>query len=188
MEEYPTGIFIETKNNNINVNEDLNYILWDNNKGELIGVAGRDTENSTMSMQHRLPGESSEVYLIPYVYSYDKASEVKERDKELISLEKSRYDLGKEGTTEILDICDKDDKTFMKVRTTGIQSRIDFYLKGDEQDEYHAPIYIENKNILGVLDVEATYVFNKLDKSKNYYIEKFWAPFTLLEDQIIKIK
>lgn len=188
VEEYPTGIFIETKNNNINVNEDLNYILWDNNKGGLIGVAGRDTENSTMSMQHRLPGESSEVYLIPYVYSYDKASEVKERDKELISLEKSRYDLGKEGTTEILDICDKDDKTFMKVRTTGIQSRIDFYLKGDEQDEYHAPIYVENKNILGVLDVEATYVFNKLDKSKNYYIEKFWAPFTLLEDQIIKIK
>lgn len=191
VEEYPTGIFVESKNNSVNVDESLDYILWDSNKGELGRIAGRDTDNGAMSWQYRLPGENSEVYLIPYVYIYDKAveaGEVKEIKKELISLEKSKYDLGKDSTVEILDIYDKDGKTFMKVRTTGIQSRIDFYLKGDDQDEYYAPIYVENKNILGVLDMEATYVFNKLDKEENYYIEKFWSPFTLLEEQIIKIK
>lgn len=76
----------------------------------------------------------------------------------------------------------------MKVRATGEQTRVYFYLRGDGDDEYYSPIYSKEKKVLGILDMEVTYVFNKFDKNCNYYLETSTSDFKILEDQIIKIE
>lgn len=42
--------------------------------------------------------------------------------------------------------------------------------------------------ILGLLDMEVTYVFNKLDKEKNYYLETSKSDLVILKEQIIKME
>ncbi len=187
--EYPTGIVIEGKNNYINREMHLGYILWDSNKGELKGIGGFNTNSDLQGFQYRLPGESSDVYIVPYVNIENNADYTENHiNKDLIKLEKSKYDLGSYGTFEILDIYDEDDKTIMKVRATGEQTRVYFYLRGDGDDEYYSPIYSKEKKVLGILDMEVTYVFNKFDKNCNYYLETSTSDFKILEDQIIKIE
>lgn len=181
--EYPTEIFIELKNYNSKFGKSISYIIWDSNKGQLSEVIGSDTEEGNVSWKYRLPAENSEVYFIPYG-----SGEIIEPERYLITLEKSYYDLDENGTLEILDIYDEDNKTFMRVRATGMQATSFFGIRGDNKEDYYSPLYSKDKNILGLLDMEVTYVFNKLDREKNYYLQKASWEVILLEDQIIKIK
>lgn len=187
--EYPTGIVIESKINIIDKNISLNYILWDSNKGELRSIGGFDMNSDSLGFQYRLPEKNSEVYIVPYVYIDNNENSTENYiNKHLIKNEKSKYDLGEYGTFEILDTYDEDDKTIMRVRSTGKQTSVYFYLRGDGDNEYYHPIYSKDKNILGILDMEVTYVFNKLDKNSNYYLETSTSDFKVLEDQIIEIE
>lgn len=85
--EYPTGIVIEGKNNYINREMHLGYILWDSNKGELKGIGGFNTNSDLQGFQYRLPGESSDVYIVPYVNIENNADYTENHiNKDLIKL------------------------------------------------------------------------------------------------------
>lgn len=167
----------------------LNYILWDSNKGQLKGVGGLVSQSGSVEFRHRLPSEYSDVYIVPYVNIQNKDIPQEEYiTKNLIRIEKAKYDLGDFGTFEILDINNEEDKTIIKVRVTGDQALENFYIRDDVENEYYRPIYSEDKKVLGILDMEVTYVFNKLDIDKNYYIETSKSENIRLDDQIIKIE
>lgn len=189
VKEYPTGIVVERKNNVVNEDVSLSYILWDSNKGQLKGIGGLVTESGLVEFRHRLPSEDSDVYIVPYVNIQNKDIPQEEYiTKNLIKIEKGKYDLGDFGTFEILDINNETDKTILKLRVTGDQAWENFYLRDDVENEYYRPIYSEDKKVLGILDMEVTYVFNKLDIDKNYYIETSKSENIRLDDQIIKIE
>lgn len=188
--EYPIGIAIESKNNVVDSNKDINYMLWDSKKGQLKGIAGLNAEDGVISFQYRLPSKDGDVYIIPWVNIDNEEFVVGGSyiNKQLIKKGKSKYDLGAYGTFEILEINDEEDRTVMRVRATGWQTSAYFYLRGDEDDKYYHPIYAKDKKVLDVLDMEVTYVFNKLDKEKNYYLETSKSNLVILKDQIIKIE
>lgn len=54
------------------------------------------------------------------------------------------------------------------------------------------PSYDQYKNVLGILEMEVTYVFDKLDSNENYYIEvpieDEKSDFKVLTDDIIKLE
>lgn len=191
--EYPTGLFIEysSKINNQDIN--LDYYVWDSKKGHLQGVVGSPHGSEVSYFQYRLPSEDSEVFLIPHVADYSFG----DIPKKEVKLEKGKYDFDKFGTLEILDVKDVGNTTEIKVRLTGSQS-YGLNFVGDEIqtsdpnmptiDAVYCPVYEKDKKILGILDIERTYVFNKLDRELNYYINFPSCDFKILEDQIIKIK
>lgn len=181
-EEYPTEIFIETKITKRDTNGTIAYFIWDSKKGKLKQRVGSEKEEGTIKWKYFLPGKDSEVYLIPYW-----VGGINKPDRYLLTLEKGVYDIDGYGNIEVLDVYDEDDKTLMRVRTTGVQSSF-FALRGEDETEYYSPLYSKDKNILGPLDMEATYVFNKLDRKRNYYIQEPSFGITILNDQIIKIK
>jgi len=187
--EYPTGIFIEDMRNIVAYNKVMNYMVWDSNKGQLNALGVYETEYGASSIQFRLPSKDGEVYIIPFVYIDNVDRELVESyiNRHLIKMKKSKYDLGAYGIVEILEVSDEEDKTVMRVRQTGWQPDSSFHLRGDKDEEYYDPIYEKDKKILGLLDMEVTYVFNKLDKEKNYYLETSKLDLVILEDQMIKI-
>ena len=185
--EYPTGIFIEDKNIVTDENININYRVWDSKKGCLKGISGKFNDDGNMCFKYSLPSKGSEVLLVPYAYSYSEHSNLGD-EKVLIELKNSKYDFDKQGTFEILEINDTDDTTEIRIRATGNQVKEYFYFKGDSDDYYYEPLYEKDKKILGVLDMEVTYVFNKLNRENNYYLEVSSADFELLENQIIKVK
>lgn len=186
--EYPAGIYLELKSD-LKKNT-INHILWDSKKGCLNMVTGFENENMGMEYQYRLPSRDGELYIIPYVHpnisisSNDKSFVNKQR----IKMEKSKYDLGSKGTFEILQINDIGGETEMRVRVTGMQANNYISLRSDGDNEYYRPINEKDKNVLGILDMEVTYVFNKFDKEKDYYIETDKGDLMILQDEIIKIE
>lgn len=188
--EYPTGIFIEDKRSIVDFGKLMSYKVWDSNNGQLKALGFYETEDGASSIQYRLPSKDGDVYIIPYVDIHNVEFVLGERysNKHLIKMEKSKYDLGVYGTFEILEINDEEDKTVMRVRATGWQTDPYLILTGDKDEEYYDPIYEKDKKILGILDMEVTYVFNKLDKEKNYYLETSKSNLVILKDQIIKIE
>lgn len=180
---YPTEIFIELKNHTGKYGKSLPYIIWDSKKGQLSELSGADIQNGNSVWKYGSPSENSEIYFIPYGLG-----EIIEPEKVSLTLEKSSYDLQENGTLEILDVYDEGDKTYMKVHSTGLQSISYFGLRGDNGVWFITPLYPKDKNVLGLLDMEVTYVFNKLDREKNYYLQKISSEVTPLDDQIIKIR
>lgn len=190
--KYPTGIYIDSKYNAGNNESNLNYILWDSKKGRLENIGGYSKDIGLVSYKYELPSEDGDVYIVPHVdytyveYDYSESNQ----DVHLIENGK-KYDFGSYGTIEIKSIENKDNKTFVTVQVTGYQAMNRFQLVDKEVKEYYVPRYEENKKILGILDMEVTYVFNELDLNEDYYIE---APkndgkydFKILTDKIIKL-
>lgn len=182
--EYPTGIFINFKYPPVKTEMYRDYYIWDTNKGILMEKnVSPNSEEATILMQHSPPSEDGEVYLIPYKYD-----ENGNRRKVLIPLEKGKLDFGNQGTIEILDIKDVDDMTEVKVRSTGSFAAYNLYFEGEDEMEYYSPIYKKDEKNLDILDTEKTFIFKKLDRSKNYYIYENLNNYKILYDQMIKIK
>lgn len=194
VKTYESGIFIESSIKTTSIEQNIGYILWDSKKGELGMVVGNHIDDEMISYQYRLPSEDGELYIIPYgntSYGPFNLQEDNRVEEYLIEAGKS-YDFGDYGTIEIRDIVQEENETLVKVRSTGAQSRIYFNLINGKKGGYFQPAYEKDKKILGILDMEVTYVFNKLDPSENYYIqvpiddEK--TDFKILTDDVIKLE
>lgn len=124
-------------------------------------------------------------------FSYGKLEPEEDRIEEHLVETGKSYDFGDYGTIEIIDIVHEGNKTLMKVRTTGAQSRLHFYLTNGKEGGVR-PSYDQYKNVLGILEMEVTYVFDKLDSNENYYIEvpieDEKSDFKVLTDDIIKLE
>lgn len=182
--EYLTGMFVQFKYQLEKLSLFENYWIWDSNKGDLDAKSyNPNIDDSTLTVQHNPPSEDGEVFLIPYQYGLNDAMK-----KILISLEKGKYDFGNKGSIEILAVTDVEDKTEITVRTTGVYATHSLQFEGDVENQYYSPIYKKDKKILGVLDTEITYIYDKLDRSTNYYIYEVSDGYEILYDQMIKIK
>ena len=182
--EYPTGMFINFKYPPVKTEMFRDYYLLDSNKGILREKSvNPNSEESTVLMQHSPASEDGEVYLIPYKYDENSSGR-----KVLITLEKGKFDFGTQGTLEILDIKDVDDKTELKVRCTGLFAAYNLYFEGEGEMEYYRPIYKKDVKNLNILESEKTFIFEKLDRNKNYYIYDSQNNYEILYDQMIKIK
>lgn len=190
----PTGLFLNRPGiTTMPVNNNLDYILWDSKKGELESIASHIEEDGTMTMQYRLPSEDGDVSIIPYVNSaYGGFNSESYRTENNLLENGKKYDFGDYGTTEIIDIVNEGHETLMKVRTTGYQSRAYFNLINDKEYSYFKPAYEKDKKVLGILDMEVTYVFDKLDPNENYYIrvpvDDEETDFKVLTDDMIKLE
>ena len=147
-------------------------------------------DESTVVFQHGPASEDGELYLIPFKYKMmdDIANDEIRINKVLVPLEKGKLDFGSRGTVEILSVNDRDDKTAIKATSTGDFAAYGFYFVGEDENEKYCISYEKDEKILGVLDVEKTYVFDKLDRNKNYYIIGTPDSMEILYDKMIKLK
>ncbi|MGL5351902.1 MAG: DUF4179 domain-containing protein [Clostridium sp.] len=191
-QKYETGIFINKKDSGGNSETSLNYALWDSEKGKLKGMGGLLKGNGIISSKYELPSEDGEVKIVPYIHYYYGEFDPNENREDIHLIENGKkYDFGSYGTLEIKNIENKDNKTLITAKTTGYQSMFGFKLVDENIKQHYSPRYEENKNILGTLDMEVTYVFNKLDLDGKYYIQSpkqdGKSDFKILTDQIINL-
>lgn len=187
--ETQSSISLIKKIERANGSTSINYVLWDSEKGQLRLIAGLPISELEFSDRHRLPGKESNLSIIPFVYLDDNS--IKPEDniiKHKVTLEINKYDFGSYGTFEIKNIKDEGEKTYITVKANSRMAMDYFYFNGDSKEEYYRPLYKENTKVLGDLEIETTYVFKKLDRSKNYYIETPKSEFKVLTDQIIRIE
>lgn len=184
--EYPTGLYVEFKDEQDDGIPGLyqNYWIWDSNKGNLeVKSHNPNNKEKTFITQFMPSSDDGEVFLIPF--EYDSNEELKHK---AVQLEKGKYDFGNKGSIEILDVTDVDDKTEIRVRTTGNYAAYSLSFEGDGDYEYYDPTYKKDEKILGVLDKEITYVYEKLDRNINYNIIQLSDSYKIQYDQMIKIK
>ncbi|MGL5085521.1 MAG: hypothetical protein ACRC68_07355 [Clostridium sp.] len=188
---YEIGIYIERSWSDYEDEGTLGSVLWDSKKGELKSLGGQDIGEGVISFKYELPSEAGELKVIPYVdYFYGDFDPHENRMETHLIENGKKYDFGNYGTVEIKNIEEKDDKTLITARTTGYRSILGLQIFDQAGKQYYTR-YEENKNILGDLDMEVTYVFNKLDLNEKYYIETFKqdgkSDFKILTDQIINL-
>lgn len=184
--EYPIGLYVEFKDEQDDGIPGIyqNYWIWDSNKGNLeVKSHNPNNKEKTFITQFMPSSIDGEVFLIPF--EYDSNEELK---YEAVQLEKGKYDFGNKGSIEILDITDVDDKTEIRVRTTGAYASSSLSFEGDGEYEYYDPTYKKDEKILGVLEKEVTYVYEKLDRNINYNIFELPDSYKIQYDQMIKIK
>ncbi|MGL5038079.1 MAG: DUF4179 domain-containing protein [Aeromonas sp.] len=186
----PTGMDLNYKIEN----EESNIFtgLWDSKKGYLKGEInkGKYPSEKVTSYRYELPSDDGEVSIIPYRYSN---SEIRNRNNNFKSMyikEQVTLDLGSQGTLEIENIEFKENETIMTIKTTGYIS-FDPFRVGIYDSEYNRyyPIAVKNREVYGLMEMKADYIFNHMDNVKDYSFI-YWEHeiLELLKDQIIQIK
>jgi|GEM_PF-4915993 len=174
------------------INYSHGYRLWDSKSGPLTYVSGTvNTDNSRIisTSFYRNSITPGDLYLIPITrrelsntnsYSLFKIQE------------NNTYELNRGGSVEVKTISNDDDKTLITVNAKGFEALITnlFYLRGKGNEEYFKPTAIINKKVNGIADITLTYIFEGLDPSKDYYLEKLNVKneTQVLYDDIVPIK
>ncbi|MBB6624680.1 DUF4179 domain-containing protein [Clostridium gasigenes] len=171
---------------------DIGSCLWDSKKGYLKGEVNKGKYPSEIVTSHRyeIPSADGEVMIIPYRYSNRPFRDGEDNFKSINIEKETKFDLGEHGTMEIGNIEFKESETIMTIKTNGYISfdpfRIGIY--DNEYNRYY-PISVTNREIYGIMEMKADYVFKPMDSTKEYsfvYLEH--EMLEVLEDQIIKIK
>lgn len=166
--ERKTGFIINSDNQEINSILRSDYVVWDSKKGMLRVMGANSLDDGTLDIKYETGSEDGEVYIIPYVSGMI-FYEGNDYDIRLIENGKS-YDFGKYGTTEIKDVKIEGDRIYITARTTGYQNFYGFQLFNKTRDKSFSPLYIKDKKINGMLDMEATYVYANVNDGKDFYI------------------
>lgn len=189
----PTGITMEILNGDT-WNEDkgvyfLTY-LWDSKKGLL--KFENKTNDSTddgiiIKNKYENPSEDGELSIISFVSGTGEIGNAENQKITYNLSEGAQLDLGDLGKLTVESIIDKDNKTFITMRTTGYISVNDLQIINGQ--EKCSASEIIDKEIYDELDMKATYVFPKLDIDAGLSIS-LYHPKLLekLSDQTIKIE
>ena len=188
----PIGITMEVLNGDT-WNEDkgvyfLTY-LWDSKKG-LLKFEDKTNDIAANGIiireKYENPSEDGELSIISFV---SETGEIGNADNQVITYnlsEGAELDLGDLGKLTVESIIDKENKTFITMRTTGYISVNNLQITNG-QEKFSASEIID-KEIYGELDMKATYVFPMLDIDSGLSIS-LYHPKLLekLSDQTIKI-
>lgn len=171
---------------------DIGSGLWDSKKGYLKGEINKGKYPSEIVTSHRyeLPSEDGEVMIIPYRYSNRPLRYMDDNFKSINIEKETKLDLGEHGTMEIGNIEFKENETVMTIKTNGYIS-FDPFKVGIYDNEYNRyyPIAVTNREIYGIMEMKADYVFKPMDNTKAYsFVYYEYEMLEVLEEQIIKIK
>lgn len=188
----PTGITMEILNSNT-WNEDkgvyfLTY-LWDSKKG-LLKFEDKTNDSTDdgiiIKNKYENPSEDGELSIISFVSGTGAIGNAENQKITYNLSEGAQLDLCDLGKLTVESIIDKDNKTFITMRTIGYISVNNLQIING-QEKYSASEIID-KEIYDELDMKATYVFPKLDIDEGLSIS-LYHPKLLeqLSDQTIKI-
>lgn len=188
----PTGITMETLHGET-WNQDrgvyFQTYLWDSKKG-LLKFKDKINDSSDNGIiireQYENPSQDGELSIVSFV---TESGPIGNPDNQIINYnlaEGSQLDLDNLGKIVVDSISQKDNKTFITMRTTGYISVN--YLQIINGEERYSASEIINKEVYGELDMKATYVFPNLDIDKGVSIS-LYHPKLLeqLSNQTIKI-
>lgn len=188
--ERKTGLIINTDNKSFDPALRGDFEVWDSKKGILSCMEANSLENGTLDVRYETASEEGEVYIIPYIIGmkFDGGCDY---DRRLVEKGKS-YDFGKYGTTEVKDIKIEGDRIYITARTTGYQNLYGFELVNKIGDKSFSPLYVKDKKINGMLDMEATYVYANVNDGKDFYIQNKKQDedptFEIKTNEAIKVK
>lgn len=171
---------------------DIGIGLWDSKKGYLKGEVnkGRYPSETVASNRYEIPSADGDVMIIPYRYSNRPYREREDRFRSINIEKEIKLDLGEHGTMEIENIEFKENETIMTVKTNGYIS-FDPFRVGIYDNEYNRyyPIAVTNREIYGIMEMKADYVFKPMDSTKEYsFVYYEYEMLEVLEEQIINLK